>query len=160
VFDEKITLKSVRRLMGNLDGLFTAGADQVDLYFTTTGGSGDYSYVLIDYLNKNKDKITLIVFGHIYSAGGWIVKYVQCKKEFLKEITLMIHTANIVNGDFKDVKREHESSTWAVSEHNKQTNESFLAEIKEHLTKEEIELYSNDKDVYIVDQERIKKLLS
>lgn len=160
IFEDKIEKKSISKLIGKIEVLLASEVDGIDLYFSSTGGESDYGYVLIDFINQNKDKIILKPFGQVFSCGGWIVKYSKCKKIYMPEVILMIHSANIINGDLKDIKKKYTTSSWAVSESIKKTNVEFLNDIKKHLTKEEIDLYINDEDVYIVDQKRIKKILA
>jgi ATP-dependent protease ClpP protease subunit len=160
VFEESIGKKSISKLISKIEIYLATEVDGIDLYFSSIGGEADFAYVLIDFINLNKDKIDLKLYGNIFSAGSWIAKNCKCKKEFLPEIKLMIHTANINDGTFKDINKKHNSSTWAVSESNQKTNLEFINNIKEYLLPEEINLYNNDEDVYIIDQERIKKILT
>lgn len=159
VFNDEITKESIMSIIVDIEKKFDEGFDVVNLYFSSTGGSGSFAQLLIDYLNDNEDRIVLKLYDTLFSAGMWIAKYSKCPKEFLPEITLMIHTSSINNGDFKDLNKKHASSTWGISEINKLSNERLLDEIRQHLLPDEQVLYKKDEDVYIIDQRRIKSIL-
>lgn len=160
VFDDSINKKSISKLISKIELLIASEVDGVDLYFSSTGGEADYGNVLINYINHNKSKIVLKIFGRIFSCGVYISKYTKCKKEILPEIMMMVHTANIINGDLKDLNKPYITSTWAVGESNKKTNLEFYNDIKQHLTKEEKDLFLKNEDVYIIDQNRIKNIIA
>jgi ATP-dependent protease ClpP protease subunit len=160
IFDDEITHESITKLISSIEIMFNEGFDKVNLYFSSIGGSGSYAYLLIDYLNDNVDRISLKIFGNIFSAGVWIAKYSKCPKEVLPEIDMMIHKANILDGNFKDLDKISNSSTWAVDQLNKDSNKKFYSEIESFLIDKEKELYLKNDDVYIIDQKRIKKIIA
>jgi len=160
IFDDEITHESITKLISSIEIMWAEGFDKVNLYFSSIGGSGSYAYLLIDYLNDNLDRITLKIFGNIFSAGVYISKYSKCPKEILPEIDMMIHKANILDGNFKDLDKISNSSTWAVDQLNKDSNKKFYSEIESFLIDKEKELYLKNDDVYIIDQKRIKKIIA
>ena len=159
LFDNKISKKTISKLIGSLELMFTE-YDTVDLYFSSTGGDGFYCWLLIDYVNKNKEKINLVVYGNVFSAGVIFAAVAKCSKQFLPEIVLLIHKANIIDGNFKDIHKAHATSTWAIEKLNQTMNEEFLSHVICNLIPEEVSLYANGEDVYIIDQERIQKILT
>jgi hypothetical protein len=158
-FNEEITKETTEALVAGIEKQYAEGFDYVILYFASIGGDGSFAYLMIDYFNENSDRLELRFFDRLYSAGSWIAKFSSCKKVFLPELVVMIHTSNIADGDFKTIHKKHLSATWGIAELNKQSNITFLDAVKEHLLSNEIRLYKQNKDVYIIDQERIKKML-
>lgn len=158
-FNDEIHYESVSRLLADIEKKYEDGFDVVNVYFSSVGGSGSYAYLLIDYFTENSDRVVLKLFEVLYSAGLWVAMYSKCKKQLLPETQIMLHTATICDGNFKELKMKNGSSTWAVSVLNNCSNVSFLDDVKAHLTEREIKMYKKDIDVYIVDYDRIKKII-
>lgn len=71
--------------------LFNNNADEYTIYFSSTGGSLEDANVIIDLINKNANKVTLIAYFSILSAGFDIFFKTKCKKEILSTAIGMYH---------------------------------------------------------------------
>lgn len=61
------------------------------IYLNSDGGDVNAALAIIDLINENYKRITLIASGHIYSAAFHIFFYTQCKKRIVDETIGMIH---------------------------------------------------------------------
>lgn len=160
IFDDEITQESITKLISSIELMFNEGFDKVNLYFSSIGGMADFGYLLIDYLNDNVDRINLKIFDSIYSSGLDVAIYSKCPKEVLRGTIIMFHKCLMEDGKIREIDRIGWSASWAINESNKIEDNKLLNDLKQYLTSNEIKLFEEGKDVFIIDEKRIKKIIA
>lgn len=85
----EVNYETLNQLVRGLNELRVG--DNLHIYFTTEGGQVDVAESVIDIVNKNKDKIEIIFYGEVFSAGMYIFLKADCQKWVLPDTTGMYH---------------------------------------------------------------------
>ena len=141
-FNDSIDVDTVNSLISVLHGY-----EEVDLYFTTTGGEIDAMSVLIAYLNLRKDNIKLFLTDRIISAGTDLLVSCNCEVILTEQLDLiifhsggrLIHSHREENWDADVIKNQD-------SLNNKIKRGKYL---KLGLTKKEVSRIKKGKDVIL-----------
>jgi uncharacterized alpha/beta hydrolase family protein len=151
-FDDDITVESVNNLVDKLQNK----EGEIELYFSTNGGSPSAMNFLINSLNSRKEEITVVVTDACYSAGADIFVYFEGKirTEYLD--CIIFHLLDRPQYAFRK-----DSYSWdkeILKKQDKQFNIDFAEKIKERnlLTERQLKQLLNGKDV-VVYQDQYKK---
>lgn len=68
IFDEEIDSETIQKLINDLNNY-----TQIDLWFSTPGGSLSAMNAFTHYLNSRKDDITIYLYGGLASAGTFVI---------------------------------------------------------------------------------------
>ena len=63
----------------------------VTFYLNSWGGKSQFAHFIIDQINKNKDRVTLIATLQVASAAFRIFFYSKCKREVLDDTEWLAH---------------------------------------------------------------------
>lgn len=91
IYDDSIDFESVEELMEKIDGIISDDDAKVNVYFNTGGGDYNAGLVLIDYINRHKDKIKLTAVENISSTGFHIFYKTECEHEILDGLYSVMH---------------------------------------------------------------------
>ena len=129
--------------------------EKVNIYFICTGGRNDFTDCLIDILNENQKKITLIATGPIYSNGLLIYCEFKGSKKMLSSTTGLAHLSSF-EPEMRDLLNVYSLSSivkYQVENRNKKLTDLFTP----LLLTDELERFCNGEDVYL-SYERLKKM--
>ncbi len=71
------------------------GDDYLTVYLCTDGGSAIHSYAITDLIEENKDRIELVAFGDIASAGFEIFFKARCSRRIVAGTYGMYHVTRM-----------------------------------------------------------------
>lgn len=74
---------------------FLSGDDEVIIYLNSTGGRVASAEIIIDMINRNKDRITLIGISILGSSAFRLFHKAQCKKELHPHCTGFWHQSTV-----------------------------------------------------------------
>ncbi len=123
--------------------------DNLHIYFTSPmGGISDVAVAIIDFINKNKDKIGVTFYGEIFSAGMVIFLSIEAEKGITKDTRGMYHFAWQEMSISETGKPSGEYDIFSMKEmkRSKERSIAFLKTTK--LTDKEINTIKRGKDVY------------
>lgn len=138
----------------------TKGSELIKIYLSSdVGGYTATAEAIVDLINSNSQRITLIAYGAIYSAGFIIFFKSSCKRVLLKDTTGMAHfsyqpidineTGNPSSSYDKFAKQEMKKS--------KTHTLNFLTELG--LDKQELNIIKKGDELYM-SYDRLKELLN
>lgn len=126
----------------------TAG-DCLHIYFTCPeGGSADVSEAIIDFVNKNKDRIGMTFYGELFSSGMVIFLAVNCEKKILQCTRGMYHFSWQEMGISENGKPSTEYDNFSMKEMKKSKEISIAFLKRTKLSDKEITTIKRGKDVY------------
>lgn len=131
--------------------------DNLVLYFSSEGGCADTSTAIVDVINKNKDIVSLIFYGQLFSAGMQIFLFTECYKEILEGTRGMYHFAWQSMMISEHGRPTSDYDLFSMRE-MKETKDENINKLKNKLTAKEIQSISKGKDVYF-SYKRMKELL-
>lgn len=123
--------------------------DNLHIYFTCPmGGLSDVNVALIDFINKNKDRIGMTFYGELFSSGMVVFLSVQCQKSILKDTRGMYHFAwqEMTINETGKPSGEYDIFSMKEMRRSKERTIEFLKTTK--LTDKEINTIKRGKDVY------------
>lgn len=131
-----------------VNAITNAKTKLVKVYISSPGGETGTAEAIIDLINLHKDKIEVIFYGEVFSAGMIILLALKCPKRILKNTIGMYHFAwqslDIAEGG----KPTDAYSVFSIKELRK-AKAQVLAYLKTTpLTDKEIRLIKNGKDAY------------
>jgi len=129
-------------------------AQDVDLYFSSTGGELDVAEVLIDYLSNTVKDITLIGHWGIESAALDIYLRSVCKKRLLPDAYGLVHLAD-QDVSLMSVSRKDPKEMFLKRDVNSY-NTKWLQDRRGFFTKKELYNIKHGKDVYL-EHERLEE---
>lgn len=141
-FDDEINKDTVNSLISVLHG-----HEEIDLYFTTTGGEVDPMIALISYLNSRKDDIRLLLTDRIVSAGTELITACECEVILTDYLDMIIfhNTGRMIHSH-----RKMEWNSEIIKQQDSSLNEVECKKyLKLGLTKKEISRIKKGKDVIL-----------
>jgi len=66
-------------------------AEELCIYFSSSGGLVDVAEAIIDFINTNKERISITFYGEIFSSGMNIFLKTSCRKKILPDTRGMFH---------------------------------------------------------------------
>lgn len=121
--------------------------DHINIYFSTIGGSIVLANMFADFINRYKDKITLIIIDGISSAGFITFINAKCKRELLDDAYAMSHKA-ILDADGRRLLQDKNRKLF-LSHWTKESNDREYKTISKYLSTEDLALWRKGQDVYI-----------
>lgn len=121
---------------------------EVTFYLNSHGGKSQFAYQIIDIINKNKDRVTLIAVLQIASAAFRIFFEVECKREILWETEWLAHMARMdvrMDGN-KDIGS---TDKWRVQQMKKQEGKKEKKLKLLWMSKKNRKLFLKGYDIYI-----------
>jgi hypothetical protein len=151
-FDDDISVESVNNLVEKLQDR----EGEIELYFSTNGGSTSAMNFLINFLNSRKEEITVVVTDACYSAGADIFVLFEGKVRTEMLDCVVFHCLDRPQYAFRK-----DSYTWdkeVIKKQDRQSNLDFAEKIKKRglLTDKQLKQFLDGKDV-VVYQEQFKK---
>ena len=132
---------------------------ELDIYFTaSTGGQTDAAEAIIDLVNKNLERIHIIFYGEVFSAGMMIFLKTKCKKSILPDTTGMYHYSwqQVAISEGGKPSDSYDIFTMKEMKKSKLRTLEYLKTTK--LTEKEIKQVKSSKDLYI-SYERMLELI-
>lgn len=130
---------------------------EVIFYLNSEGWRSQFAYQIIDIINKNKDRVTLIAVLQIASAAFRIFFESECKREILGETEWLAHMARMsVRIDAnKDIGS---TDKWRVEEMKKQEKKEEKKLKILWMSKKNRKLFLQGYDIYI-NTKKLRKFL-
>jgi len=138
-----INEESFEKFLGFMNGL--EDDSDATIILNSGGGKSNLASVILDIINHNKDRVTLISCG-IYSAAFYIFYNAKCKKKMTTESVGMIHrsvsemrlASNCNPVYFEDINT---IKNWKESE-------SDLEFVSQFMSSKELKVFKKGDDVY------------
>lgn len=130
---------------------------EVIFYLNSHGWKSQFAYQIVDIINKNKDRVTLIAVLQIASAAFRIFFESECKREILWETEWLAHMARM---DVRIDANKDIGSTdkWRVQEMKKQEKKEVQKLKMLWVSKKNRKLFLKGYDIYINTQ-KLQKML-
>lgn len=130
---------------------------EITFYLNSGWWRAQYAYQIIDLINKNKDRVTLIANLQIASAAFRIFFEVECQREILWETEWLAHMATRdvkmnANKDIGSVER------WRIQEMKKQEKKEVKKLKQLWVSKKNRKLFLKGYDIYFSTKELHKML--
>lgn len=153
IFDAQITAETVQPLLdfiGNND-------DELQIGICCVGGENDVERFLLNALNENKDRITLVAMSAIYSAAFALFYQFKGKRKITFGTRGMYHYSGVnvrvaANGGIQD--SEEKAAAEFTKRNQKQWQDSFA---NGFMSVSELRNFRSGKDVYFT-FDRIKQI--
>lgn len=152
LFDDEISKESVSELVSVLSNYQT----KINLWFSTCGGVISPMFYLIDYLNSNKDRISITVFDEISSAGTLLFAYFDGKIKLSKHLdVVMFHVGDRLA---YRTRKEQGFDLKKLDKKTKESNKEFISKImkKGLLSEKQVKKYLRGEDVYVYSEQFLK----
>lgn len=133
--------------------------EPIVIYINTMGGDVYHAEVIIDVINNNKENITLIASGEIYSAGFNIFFFSQCAKKLLPEALGMAHFAWSIFQFDESGKPSNDQDKFLMTEMKRSKDITIKRFEKIGLNPKEINKIKQSKECYF-SNERLHELLN
>lgn len=149
LFDDEINKETVSDLVDKLSSY----PFKINLWFSTCGGTISPMFYLIDYLNLNKDRISITVFDEICSAGTLLFAYFDGAIKIDKNLdVVMFHVGDRLAYRFR---KEQGFDLKKLDKKTKESNKEFINIIKEKgfLEDKQVRDYLSGKDVYVYSEQ-------
>lgn len=134
------------------------GADEeIIIYLDSPGGRLSYGEIILDVIDKYKDRITLIASGEIFSCAFNIFFFSNCKRKILTSAIGMAHYAwSIAPTDGESIKGDINKF---VIQSMKEDKVLYIAKLKEKgLSRKELKQIEDGHDCFFT-TERLQELL-
>lgn len=157
-FNDCFEDETISRLINDIESIRQIGGySEIDLYFTSDGGSADSLFVLVDYLNNLKDiTINFIVTGIVASAGFYILLLIEnddINIIFNKHCSGLIHLGDSYMSYRGQLTSEESRYNWDKfrAESLEKLNEYFKNEILPNLnlSKKDLKHIESGKDLML-----------
>lgn len=130
---------------------------EVTFYLNSEGWRYQFAYQILDIINKNKDRVTLIAVLQIASAAFRIFFESECKRQILWETEWLAHMARM------DVKMDANkyiwwTDKWRVKEMKKQEKKEEKKLKILWMSKKNRKLFLKGNDIYM-NTKKLKKFL-
>ena len=119
-------------------------SDDCTIVINSGGGKSTLATVILDIINSNADRITLISAG-VYSAAFYIFYFAKCKRKIIYGSLGMHHKEYLKNIYITEKGKPKYQDDICQIENLKSVRDNFLKKI---MTKKEKFIYNNDDDVY------------
>lgn len=140
-FDEELLTKVTEAV--------NSDSERITIYLYSEGGFVCICQVLLDMINKNKDRFKLIGFESLSSAGFEFFIKAECEKQLLPHTLGMIHQHQrkiSLNNNLKPTYTGGESVMERVKKYTLPDEKIFIQKLK--LTPKELREYKKGNDVY------------
>jgi hypothetical protein len=154
-FNDDFTFETIDRLTQELESLFTC-TDNVNLYLTSQGGDLAAMMYLWDFMENNREKITLVANYSIASAGFFLFVHYTGNRKVLPCTSGMLHNGEMMMS-FRNIKDKHGHEQFYFRKKNK-NDEYLITPIKDKLTQKELKRFYKGEDIYI-SEERLRELI-
>jgi hypothetical protein len=151
-FDNEITVESVNELVEKLQAV----QGEIELWFSTNGGSSSVMAFLLSFLNHRKEGITVVLTNKCYSAGADILIFFEGKIRIVELDAVLFHLTDREQYSFR--KDDYTVNHKILAKQDKKYNIDFAKKIKEKglLTDKQLKQFNKGKDV-VVYAKQIKK---
>lgn len=120
----------------------------ITVYLSSTGGKTSVMTALIEMVNSNKDRFSLVAYDFIGSAAFVFFIKAKCNKKVLIN-TMAMHHQTITNVDFDEFKKPYYQSDAAeLTRMKKERDDSQKFNTQIGLTEYEIKRYRQNYDLY------------
>lgn len=146
IFDNEISRESIIDLIDRLEEI--KEAEKILLYFYTNGGNVNYINILIDYLNKRNEYITIKFFNELASAGTDLLLKFKGKVLFDKSLEFMIfHVGN----KYVPLSKKNNVDPEILSKYYKEDVAEYIEFLKnlDFFSEKELDNISNNIDVIV-----------
>lgn len=133
--------------------------ENITVYLSSYGGYSYCAQIIIDILNKHKERITLVASGSIFSAAFNLFFFTECKKELLVETVGMAHFSWIDAEIDGTGKPSDQYTKFLLSEMKKEKNQLLNKYEELGFNKKELSLIKSGKDCYF-NNNRLNELLN
>lgn len=148
---------SVDDYQGLLDIINNNPDEKITIYIDCQGGDCHKGEMLIDVINKNKDRIKMICSGYIFSMGFTIFFSCKCKRKIFKHSLGLMHLSG---KDFRVLENgkvePKENDYFKALKNSKSSSIKFCKNIG--ITDEQIKRIKAGEDVFFYYKD-LKKLL-
>lgn len=144
-FENEITVESVNELVEKLQAV----EGEIELWFSTNGGSSSIMTFLISFLNRRKEDITVVLTNKCYSAGADILIFFEGKVKIIELDAILFHLTDREQYSFR--KDDCIVNQKILAKQDKEYNINFAKKIKEKglLTDKQLKQFLNGRDVVI-----------
>lgn len=152
LFDDEINKETVSDLVDKLSSC----PFKINLWFSTPGGTISPMFYLIDYLNLNKDRISITVFDEVCSAGTLLFAYFKGTIKMDKNLdVVMFHVGDRLVYRFR---KEQGFNLKKLDKSTKENNKEFINIIKKKgfLSDKQVKKYLIGEDVYVYSEQFLK----
>ena len=130
---------------------------EITFYLSSEWGKSQFANFIVDAINKNKDRVTLIATLQISSAAFRIFFYSRCKREILDDTEWLVHMARMnVRMDWN--KEVGSVDKWRVKEMLKYEYKEERILKKLWLSKRNRKLFLKWFDIYL-NTKQLRKML-
>lgn len=141
IFVETISSKTVTEIIEKIESVIET--NEINLYFSSNGGSCFFASILSDVLNRYSEKITLILKEEVSSSAFDLLLDTKCKLEIhypaysiVHNRSMMIDCGKISNKNGENnyyYKREKELNLMSLMEYSRFLTKSEMNDIKRGL---------------------------
>ena len=144
-FDKEIDTDSVNELVGNLQ----EREGEINLWFSTSGGSPDAMQFLIQFLNSRKQDITITITEWLMSAGTHLLTDFEGKIIIGDLLDFMLF--HVVDRESYNLRTEGAVSDKMLMKQDYEKNVIFAEKLKERgfLTDKQVTAFLKGKDVIL-----------
>lgn len=136
-------------LLNKVTEAVNSDSEKITIYLCSEGGLVCICQVLLDIINKHKDRFKLIGFESLCSAGFEFFIKAECEKELLYNTLGMIHQSSrsiYLNDDLNGSNENNKAIMKRVKEYTKPNDDIFIKKLG--LTPKEFNEYKKGNDVY------------
>lgn len=136
-------------LLNKVTEAVNSDSERITMYLCSDGGIVCICQVLLDIINKNKDRFKLIGFESLSSSGFEFFIKAECEKELLPHTLGMVHQHQrkiTLNNNLKPTYTEGEAVMEQIKKYILPDDKIFIQKLK--LTPKELLEYKKGNDVY------------
>lgn len=154
-FEDQINFESIKGLLSKIDEV--PKDEDIILYFCSGGGNLSDCYDLVDYINRNKDRIEIVCSWEMSSAALDLLLSIHCKINLHIRVFARVHLiSNSI--EYKNIRNKESTDIFLLNDLNER-NKIFLSQLKLcGFTNKEIDNIKLGYDV-IIDVNRIKHMI-
>jgi ATP-dependent protease ClpP protease subunit len=144
-FDNEITVESVNELVKKLQAV----EGEIELWFSTNGGSSSAMTFLISFLNRRKEDVTVVLTNKCYSAGAYILLFFEGRIKIVELDAVLFHLTDREQYTFR--KDDYTVNQKILAKQDKEYNLIFAKKIKEKglLTDKQLKQFLQGRDVVV-----------
>lgn len=144
-FENEITVESVNELVEKLQAV----EGEIELWFSTNGGSSSAMTFLLSFLNHRKEDITIVLTSRCYSAGADILVFFEGKIRIVELDAVLFHLTDREQYTFR--KDDYTVNFKTLAKQDKEYNLNFAKKIKEKglLTDTQLKQFLQGRDVVV-----------
>lgn len=144
-FENEIAVESVNELVEKLQAV----EGEIELWFSTNGGSSSAMTFLLSFLNRRKEDITVVLTSRCYSAGADILVFFEGKIRIVELDAVLFHLTDREQYTFR--KDDYTVNFKTLAKQDKEYNLNFAKKIKEKglLTDTQLKQFLQGRDVIV-----------